>query len=242
MLLVGFSVQLGGADAPRDGDRLPAEGDDVQIHPVNHATLALQWKNTTVYVDPVGGKGRFEKLPEPDLILITDLHQDHLNADTLLAVTRPKTKIIAPPAVQPQLPPALAAQVTLLANGQIKTLDPVKIEAIPAYNLSAERQKFHAKGRGNGYVLTLGGKRIYISGDTEGIPEMKELKAIDLAFVCMNLPYTMDVAQAAEAVGAFKPRIVYPYHCRGSDLAKFRDLLKNKPEIEVRIRDWYASP
>ena len=115
----------------------------------------------------------------------------------------------------------------------------VKIEAIAAYNLAAERQRYHPKGRGNGYVLTLGDKRVYVSGDTEDVPEMRALKDIDVAFLCMNLPFTMTVEQAAGAVRAFRPKVVYPYHCRGSDLEKFRQLVGTEPGVEVRLRDWY---
>ncbi len=115
----------------------------------------------------------------------------------------------------------------------------IPIEATPAYNLDPNRQQFHPKGRGNGYLLTLGGKRIYLSGDTEDTPEMRALKNIDVAFLCMNLPYTMDVQHAAAAVREFRPKVVYPYHCRGSDLEKFKTLVGSDAGVEVRIRDWY---
>ena len=117
----------------------------------------------------------------------------------------------------------------------------LSIQAIPAYNTTPARLQYHPKGRDNGYVLTLGGQRLYISGDTEDIPEMLGLKNIDAAFVCMNLPYTMDVEQAARAVKSFKPRIVYPYHYRGSDLEKFKALVGSDSSIEVRLRDWYGK-
>jgi L-ascorbate metabolism protein UlaG (beta-lactamase superfamily) len=128
----------------------------------------------------------------------------------------------------------------VLTNGQTAPLLGVQIEAVAAYNLTADRAKFHAKGRGNGYVLTLGDKRVYLSGDTEDIPEMRALKNIEVAFLCMNLPYTMTVEQAASAVRAFRPKIVYPYHCRGSDLGQFKKLVGEDSGVEVRIRDWYA--
>ena len=139
------------------------------------------------------------------------------------------------------MPENLRKQTTALANGETKSLHEIKIEAVPMYNLTPERLKFHNKGRGNGYVLTLGGKRVYISGDTEDIPEMRALKNIDIAFVCMNLPYTMDVNQAAGAVREFRPRIVYPYHYRGSDVEKFKSLVGNDRGVEVRLRDWYKA-
>lgn len=214
---------------------------DLKIHPINHATLVLQWQEQTIYVDPVGGAKAFQGLPAPTLILITHEHGDHLNRETLTAVAGPKTQLVAPTAVAGQLPAGLSERTTVLTNGQRREVLGIPIEAIPAYNLAPERQKFHPKGRGNGYVLTLGDKRVYLSGDTEDTPELRALKNIDVAFVCMNLPYTMDVDQAARAVLAFKPRIVYPYHCRGSDLEKFKQLVSVNPGIEVRVRDWYGA-
>jgi len=227
--------------AAQQPDAIPAGDGIITVHPINHATLALQWDGKTVYVDPVGGDARFGGLPPPDLILITDVHGDHFSHETLEAVAKAQTKLVAPPAVAEQLPEALRRRTKELGNGQDGEVAGIPVQAVAAYNLTPERQKFHPKGRGNGYVLTLGGKRIYISGDTEGTPEMRALKGIDVAFVCMNLPYTMDVAQAAEAVRAFKPRIVYPYHSRGSDLKKFKALVGSDSGIEVRLRDWYAA-
>jgi L-ascorbate metabolism protein UlaG (beta-lactamase superfamily) len=239
--LVGLftSSSLGAAEKLTGGDAMPAATGDLVLRPINHATLALGWKELTIYVDPVGGAGRFEGLPKPGLILITDIHGDHLNADTLRAVSGETTRLVAPPAVAQQLPEALRAHTTVLSVGETTNVLGVGIEAIAAYNLAPERAKFHAKGRGVGYVLTLGGKRIYLSGDTEDIPEMRALKNIDVAFVCMNLPYTMTPEQAADAVRAFRPTIVYPYHCRGSDLEKFKKLVGQDAGVEVRIRDWY---
>jgi len=227
------------AGAALTGDRVATSQGDLVIHPINHATLALGWENVTVYVDPVGGAARFADLPRPDLILLTDIHGDHLNLDTLKALVTEKTKIVAPPAVAEQLPAELRPRATVLTNGQAASLLGLKIEAVPAYNLTPERQRFHAQGRGNGYVLTLGGKRVYLSGDTEDVPETRALKDIAVAFVCVNLPYTMDVEQAARAVREFRPKIVYPYHCRGSDLEKFKKLVGDDRGIEVRLRDWY---
>ncbi len=227
--------------AELSGDRLPADKGDIVIHPINHATLALNWNGVTIYVDPVGGAKKFEGLPKPNLMLVTDVHGDHLNGETLAAVAEAETAIVVPAAVALQLPPTLRPRATVLANGQSKTVAGILIEAVPMYNLTAERLKFHEKGRGNGYVLTLGGKRLYFSGDTEDIPEMRALKNIDAAFVCMNLPYTMTVDQAASAVREFRPKTVYPYHYRGSDLEKFKQLVGTDRGIDVRLRDWYAQ-
>jgi L-ascorbate metabolism protein UlaG (beta-lactamase superfamily) len=199
----------------------------------------MGWNGKTIYVDPVGGAKRFAGLPGPDLILITDIHGDHHDNGTLEAMATDKAALVAPAAVAEKLPEKLRRQTTVLANGQTKTVAGVSIEALPMYNLTADRLKFHTKGRGNGYVVTLGGRRVYISGDTEDIPEMRALKNIDVAFVCMNLPYTMTVEQAAGAVRAFKPKVVYPYHYRGSDTEKFKQLVGNDSGVEVRLRDWY---
>jgi L-ascorbate metabolism protein UlaG (beta-lactamase superfamily) len=204
----------------------------------------MQWDGNTLHVDPVGGAQAFQAFPKADLILITHAHGDHLDAATVAAVATAKTVVVAPAAVKQQLPTTEAAKTTALANGEKTELLGVTIEAVPMYNLAPERQRYHPKGRGNGYVLTLGGKRVYIAGDTEDIPEMRELKNIDVAFLCVNLPYTMDVRQAASAALEFKPRIVYPYHYRGaggrmSDLELFKTLVGKQRGIEVRLRNWY---
>jgi len=219
------------------GDHVTAEQGDLIVHPVNHATFVMGWDDKTIYVDPVGGGDRFAGLPHPDLVLITDIHGDHLDAETLRAIIVPTTAIVAPNAVAESLPDDLKGRVTVLANGGVISLAGVSIEAVAMYNLTEDRLKFHARGRGNGYVVTVGGKRVYISGDTEDIPEMRALEAIDVAFVCFNLPYTMTEAQAAGAVREFKPRIVYPYHFRGSDVNQFARLVGDASE--VRILKWY---
>jgi len=228
----------GGAPTP---DTIATQDGALKIFPINHATLALQWKDRTIYVYPVGGAKTFQELPKPDLILVTDIHGDHFSKETLAELAGPNTKLVCPAAVADQMTPDLRNHTTILTNGEARELMGVKIEAISMYNLTTERLRFHNKGRGNGYVVTLGGKRIYLSGDTEDIPEMLALKNIDVAFVCMNLPYTMTVEQAARAVRAFKPRIVYPYHYRGSDINKFKELVGTDAGVEVRLRDWYPK-
>ncbi len=227
------------AAAPLAGDRVPTNDGDLVIHPIHHATLALGWKNLTVYVDPVGGAQRFAGLPRPDLILLTDIHGDHLDAGTLAGVAGEKTALVAPAAVAAQLAGDLRSRTTVLTNGQSAALLGLTIEAVPMYNQTPERLKFHTRGRGNGYVVTFGDQRVYFSGDTEDIPEMRALKNIAVAFVCMNLPYTMTVEQAASAVRAFRPKVVYPYHYRGSDVEKFKQLVGDDAGVEVRLRDWY---
>jgi len=169
---------------------------------------------------------------------VTDIHPDHLAPKTVAAVKTAKTAVVAPAAVATQLPGA-----TTLANGETKTADGIRIEGVPMYNLVRGPQPgalFHTKGRGDGFVLTLGGKRIYIAGDTECTPEMKALQNIDVAFLPMNLPYTMTPTEAAACAKAFHPKIVYPYHYRGQDPAEFAAALKDTG-IDVRLRDWYAA-
>jgi L-ascorbate metabolism protein UlaG (beta-lactamase superfamily) len=221
------------------GDSLATANGPLIIHPVNHASFVMSWNGKVIYVDPVGGADLYKGLPRPNLILITDIHGDHLHAPTLEGLMGPGTRIVAPAAVRDLLPPGLQTAVSLLANGDKAVVDGVSLEAIPMYNLTEERLRYHTKGRGDGYVLTLGGKRIYIAGDTEPTPEMLALKAIDVAFVPMNLPFTMTPEQAATAVRTFKPKVVYPYHYRGSDVDAFARLVGTDAGVEVRLRPWY---
>jgi L-ascorbate metabolism protein UlaG (beta-lactamase superfamily) len=188
------------------------------------------------HIDP-WSTGDYSALPKADVILITDIHGDHMDPKAIAAIKKDSTVIVAPSAVAKTV-----AEAKVLANGESTTISGIKIEAVPMYNLQRGPEAgklYHDKGRGNGYVLTVGDKRIYFSGDTEAVPEMKALKNIDVAFLCMNLPYTMPPDEAAEGVKAFRPKVVYPYHYRGSDLAVFSGALKNEKDIEVRLRDWY---
>ncbi|MGB6151389.1 MAG: MBL fold metallo-hydrolase [Pricia sp.] len=218
----------------------------VAITPISHATAVLQWNDITIYVDPVGGAEAFEGQPKADLILITDIHGDHFSLETLEALDTEKAKIMMPQAVADKMPDNFTPQIDVLNNGDTKERYDIKVEAIPMYNLREEAKDFHTKGRGNGYVLNMGDERIYFSGDTEDIPEMRSLENIDIAFVCMNLPYTMTVESAADAVLEFKPKQVYPYHYRGkpdvSDVSKFKELVNTgDADIEVVQLDWYPE-
>jgi len=220
--------------------------DSIEVLPISHATFMMKLNQKTIIIDPVGGEKAFENIDQPDLILVTDIHGDHLNIETIEAIITEKTTLIAPKAVVEKLPESLSKQIVLLNNGQEKTIMDISVSAIPMYNLREEAKDFHVKGRGNGYLLEFNKKRIYISGDTEDIPEMRNLKNIDLAFVCMNLPYTMPVEAAADAVLDFKPKKVYPYHFRGkngfSDVEKFKNIINtNNPEIKVDVLNWYPS-
>lgn len=237
--LFGLSASVFGASLRTPGSAIAITNSAVIIHPINHATLVMVSRERTIYVDPVGERPRFEGLPRPDLILVTDIHEDHLNTNTLAMLTRDTTVIVAPEAVAEKLPENLRIRTKVLTNGESHKLGGVTIEAVPMYNTTEDRLKFHEKGRGNGYVVTASEKRVYISGDTEDIPEMRQLKNIDAAFICMNLPFTMTVEQAASAVREFKPKLVCPYHCQGSDLEKFKQLVGEDSGIQVQLRDWY---
>jgi len=215
-------------------------GEEPEVTPIQHATFVIQHAGVTIIVDPVGDAKAFAGFPEPDIILVTDIHRDHLSPDVISEIRGDGTAIIGPAAVTKDLGGART-----LNNGESVKVGDTVVEAIPMYNLTEDRQKFHEKGRGNGYLVTVGGMRIYISGDTEDIPEMRVLKDIDYAFVCMNLPYTMTVEQAASAVLEMKPKVVYPYHYRGSDglsdTKKFAALVAEDGDIEVRQLDWYPA-
>lgn len=218
-------------------DTVPAAGGDISIVPLNHATLQLRHGTHVIDVDPVA-QASFDGLPAPDIILVTDIHGDHLDPATIAKLKTAGTTVVAPKAAAAKLDDA-----TVMANGETKTVKGVSIEAVPMYNLKrgpAAGKLFHDKGRGNGYIVTLGGKRIYIAGDTECTPEMKALPNIAVAFIPMNLPYTMPPSEAAACVKTFKPTIAYPYHYRGQNLDEFASALKGSG-IDVRIRDWYGA-
>jgi L-ascorbate metabolism protein UlaG (beta-lactamase superfamily) len=216
------------------------------IQPLVHASLVFSTSDLTIYADPTGGAANYTGIKAPDLILITDIHGDHFDIKTISAVRTAGTTLVVPKAVADLLPDSLKGKVVILNNGDKTTLSGISITALPMYNLPESAKAMHTKGRGNGYVLGIGGKNLYLSGDTQGIPEMRSLKDIDIAFVCMNLPYTMDINEAADAVLAFRPKIVYPYHYRGtgglSDVEGFKKLVEaGNKNIEVRLRNWYPS-
>jgi L-ascorbate metabolism protein UlaG (beta-lactamase superfamily) len=237
-----LSIMFTNAQRP-EPDHEKVKGGELTIQPINHATLVLTYHNKNIYIDPTGGADAFKGLAAPDLILITDIHGDHLDPKTIDAINTAKATLVVPQAVADKLQATTDKQkVIILKNGDKTMQQGISIAAIPMYNLPEAPDAFHTKGRGNGYILNIGDKNIYISGDTEDIPEMRALKNIDIAFVCMNLPYTMDVNQAAQGVLAFKPKVVYPYHYRGQDVNIFKTLVNAAdPNIEVRLRNWYPS-
>lgn len=225
-------------------DKEKVKGGELTIQPITHATMALSYQKKTIYLDPTGGAEAFKGLAVPDIILLTDIHGDHFDAKTLEAINANKAIIVLPKAVADLLPATMdKKKLVILNNGEKSVQLGISITAVPMYNLpGAANEKNHTKGRGNGYILVIGGKTVYISGDTADTPEMRALKNIDIAFVCMNLPYTMDVNSAAKGVLAFKPKVVYPYHFRGQDVNKFKSLVNDGDKnIEVRLRNWYPE-
>lgn len=199
-----------------------------------HASLMLEWAGQLIQVDPVSQFADFSQLPKADLILVTHDHYDHFDPKAINLLSHEKTLVI--------LTQKCSLKFTggkIMTNGETIKFKDITIEAVPAYNIVHMRSQgvpYHLKGEGNGYVITLDDKRIYIAGDTENIPEMKNLKNIDLAFLPMNLPYTMTPEMVADAARAIKPKILYPYHYGDTDPNQLVDLLKEEKGIEVRIR------
>lgn len=227
-------------------DTIKTRKGNVILQPVFHGALVLNMAGKTIYIDPYNSISVYKTLDQPDLILITDIHQDHLDTTTLNTINSSKARFVVPQAVADKLPARFKTSMSVLRNGESMEESGISITAIPMYNLPETSDSRHTKGRGNGYVIEYGGKRIYISGDTEDITEMRRLKNIDVAFICMNQPFTMTIQQAASAVLEFKPKILYPYHYRDmngfSDVNAFRKLvLESNKSIDVRIREWYAE-
>jgi len=213
------------------------QGNAVRITPIYHAAAHIVEGRDNIYIDPAK-PAKIDGMTPGDLILITDIHGDHMDAADVTALSKAGTMVIAPAAVQKTI-----TQAKVLANGESTRWRDWKITAVPMYNISHNQpngQPFHDKGRGNGYVLNYGAKNFYFAGDTEGTPEMRALKNIDVAFIPMNLPYTMTPAEAADAVKAFHPRVAIPYHYKGQDIEQFKKALEGSG-IEVRLLDWYPG-
>ncbi|MBJ3786411.1 MBL fold metallo-hydrolase [Devosia sediminis] len=219
-------------------DTLTTSAGDVTIHPIDHASLVLEWDGKAIYVDPVGGAALYEGLPRPSAILITHGHGDHFDVPTLEAIAGDAV-LITNGDVHSKLPESLKAKATAMANGEDGSVIDIPIRAVAAHNTTPERMQYHPEGIGNGYVLTFGDAQVYTAGDTEPTEDMLALEGISVAFLPMNLPYTMTVEQAIEAINTFKPAIVYPYHYGDSDLAPLETEVDQG--VEVRIRNWYPN-
>jgi L-ascorbate metabolism protein UlaG (beta-lactamase superfamily) len=217
-----------------ESDVFKGAGGDLRITFIGHASLLFQFGGLNIYVDPDGRLADFSKLPKADLILVTHRHGDHFDPAAIQALRQAGTDIYTAPGCQP-----LPANAKFLKNGDQARFRNVAIEAVPAYNLVHKRgdgQPFHPRGEGNGYILAFPGLRVYVAGDTEDIPEMNALKDIAIAFLPMNLPYTMTPEMTARAAKAFKPRVLYPYHYSNSDPHRLAALLQGEAGIDVRIR------
>ena len=228
------AAMAGAADKPFETDTIKTSRGDLAITFLGHGTLMLTFEGKVIHIDPVGQFADYAKLPKADLILVTHEHGDHLDLQAIGLIRTAKTAVVVTENAASKLQGGI-----VMKNGDTKTVRGFKIEAVPAYNLVHMRSPgvpFHPQGNGNGYVITFGDKRVYIAGDTENVPEMKNLRGIDIAFLPMNLPYTMTPEMVADAARVLRPKILYPYHFGNTDTARILELLKGQKGIEVRIR------
>ncbi len=234
MLLFMLSAVSANAEERFQSDVIKTSSGDLKITFIGHASLIFSFNNKTIYVDPFGKLADYTTLPKADVIVITHEHQDHLDPAAIEKIRTAKTKVVLTGTGAKQLPGGI-----VMKNGDVQIVEGVKIEAVPAYNIIHKRdtgEPFHPKGAGNGYIMTFGDKRVYVAGDTENIPEMAGFKNIDIAFLPMNLPYTMTPEMTAAAAKMVQPKILYPYHYGSTDTSLLTALLKDQKGIEVRIR------
>ncbi|MFQ6042476.1 MAG: MBL fold metallo-hydrolase [Candidatus Poribacteria bacterium] len=216
-------------------DIIKTSDGELKITFIGHGTLMFTFDGKIIHIDPVSREADYNKMPKADLILITHEHGDHLDRKAIKILRKEKTEIVLTEICAKEVKGGI-----VMKNGDVKKVLGLKIEAVPAYNIVHQRgagRPFHPKGDGNGYVITFGDKRVYVAGDTENTPEVKKLKEIDIAFLPMNLPYTMTPEMVADAAKAFKPKVLYPYHFGDTDTSELVKLLQDEKEIEVRIRD-----
>ena len=224
------------AEAPKS-DTIKTNRGELIIHFIGHGSLYFEFNKLLIYIDPFSKLANYSNFPKADLILVTHNHPDHIDSVAIEAIWKPMTKLMYTEACAKAIP---KKEASVLKNGDNSTWNTLSIEAVPAYNIIAKRPDglpFHPKGEGNGYIIKFGNKRVYIAGDTENIPEMKTLGVIDIAFIPMNLPYTMTPEQTADAATMVNPKILYPYHFGSTDVSKLITLLSSKKNIEVRLRD-----
>jgi L-ascorbate metabolism protein UlaG (beta-lactamase superfamily) len=218
-------------------DIIKTNNGDLIITFIGHGSLMFEYNGLTIHIDPVMQEADYEQLPDADLILVTHEHGDHLDLNAIKNILKDDCPVIMTQSCQNELEDFKPAVV--MKNGDIKTINSISVEAVPAYNIQNKRpggEPFHPKGQGNGYILTLGNIRVLVAGDTENIPEIKGLKNIDIAFLPMNLPYTMTPEMVADAAESFRPEILYPYHYGNTNTDELVELLKEEKDIEVRIR------
>lgn len=227
-------------------DSYQTQAGPLVVTPILHASFVMEWKGEAIYCDPIGGKARYEGLPEPTLIILTHHHDDHIDIETLEALVTDKTEIIAPQVAIEKLTPELVNRTNVMGNGETLRWHDVDIRAVPMYNTTPERAKFHEKGVGNGYVFDFAGTKVYLASDTEPTPEMEGLGPIDIAFFPMNLPYTMTPDQVLACIEKTRPQYVYPFHYRfpfdtpAREPAELAALLPADSGTRVVERDWYT--
>ncbi len=234
MVVVSFAASARAAEKKFEEDAIKVDSNDLKITFIGHGTLMFQYRDKVIHVDPVGREADYTKLPKADLVLITHEHGDHLDPKALSLIRTEQTKMVLTQACAERVGGGL-----VMKNGDVQTVEGFRIEAVPAYNIVHVRpgnQPYHPKGVGNGYVVNFDKMRVSIAGDTENTPEMKALRKIDIAFLPMNVPYTMTPEMVADAARAFKPKILYPYHYSQTDPNELAKLLKDAKDIEVRIR------
>lgn len=248
---IGTSMQPQNMSVEERGEKeittpRPAPANLPEITAIDHASAVVEWEEATVFIDPVGDQSQYAAYGSPDIVVITHTHPDHLSVDTMIGMLRRDTVVLAPQSVIDEIPLMISNNViTPFAAGSTQEVDGITFTAVPAYNLRPEAQQFHPKERGDiGVVMEVDGTRVYFSGDSDGTPEMRALENIDTAFVAMNLPFTMSVADAADTVAEFSPRVVIPYHYRGregfSDLDEFERLLGElNASVQVQRMEWY---
>ena len=236
-ILFTLTLLAGAAVIPADpapgfeSDIFETARGQVRITFIGHGTLMIEFGEKVIHIDPVSREADYSELPKADIILITHEHQDHYDQQAIGIISKPGTEMIMNPAVGNE-----DGDGIILKNGESAIVQGIPVRAVPAYNTTADHSRFHPRGRDNGYIVDLGGFLIYIAGDTETIPEMADLRDIDIAFLPVNQPYTMTPAQAVEAAMMFKPGILYPYHYGNTDVSVIVKALKGS-DTEVRVRD-----
>lgn len=243
LLLIAGSLAFGAAAPNHQVDVVETSKGPLKITPLFHGSVMLEFDGKIIHIDP-WSQADYTGIPKADLIVITHTHADHMDSALLKTLRKESTILVGPPAVTDTLN-GTVGDTDALSNGEKKAFFGIEIEGVPMYNLklgSGPGKPFHHKGIGNGYILTFGNTRVYFSGDTECVPEMKALKNISVAFVAMNPPRTMPPSEAAACVAEFRPKIVYPYHYRGQNTQEFADALKSTPGVEVRLRKLEGEP
>jgi L-ascorbate metabolism protein UlaG (beta-lactamase superfamily) len=231
ILCLSVVTQIAAAKEPQM-DQYTLGNKILKIYFLGHATLMLDYGGTIIHVDPVARYADYNTMPKADIILVTHQHSDHLDSNSISKISKPSTTLILNPASF-----AIVKSGISLANGKTWQSGDIRVEAVPAYNTTPGRDKYHPKGRDNGYILTLGQTRIYIAGDTENIPEMAGIKEITIAFLPMNQPYTMTPEQVAAAAKVIKPKILYPYHYGDTDVNRLKTLMAGNKDTELKIRE-----